>query len=233
VIDNFNIKSRFGRLFIPAYNLASYAISNNSSANARNTDPSIMKAVDATAADTGTAGGLVEWAHTGIVVADMVNDGDIVSHFMGIPTNWDLTQDIQIRPVWVSDSSDAADFVDWKGLFDVFAIGDAIAAPSTALDTGFFTSTGDYTTTGTANQIEVALGGTGGSNGVILASNFGEDSAYLAFSLEMDSADANISDLGLLGIEISFNERFTGGRDGKLPNSDFGTDGDRFQEQSA
>lgn len=79
----------------------------------------------------------------GYCAPDFAALNDAVQHIEPIPSEIDTKEAVEIRLKWLSQNTGASKTVTWKILYDEFAEGDALAVPTTALDTALVADTDD------------------------------------------------------------------------------------------
>lgn len=135
---------------------------------------------------------------TGIVGLKMNTAGDAASLFMRLPNKWDTRQRTRYRVIWTTDSTTAADTVDWKLFYaSDRALSGTLALPATALDTVIAQSN---VLGASAKRIHQTAWGIINGGTLYLAGVYLE---YISFALEMDAKAGGLSeDIWALGIEV-------------------------------
>lgn len=148
---------------------------------------------------------LSELAALGIMGLQIA-DEDEIRHTMEFPSVWDITREIGVRVIWTYDATaTVADNVTWLFLYDQVDVGEAIAAPATALNTAITNQTATATTLLTLMR---------SPRGIINANTF--DSSALdglfTFKIEASVVDTFSADEPhLLGVSFDYYPRWTVG----------------------
>ena len=138
---------------------------------------------------------------------EMYAAGDLVSHYMMVPNDWDPEFELGFKVWWGSASATTTDKTDWIVLLDFFAEGATMTAAATALSTAVALddlSTGAYDFQKSARGIRDAGWRTRAQV---------DAGALMVFSVEADATDIAVGGgaeaLTLLGIEIDYTVRMT------------------------
>lgn len=146
---------------------------------------------------------LTELSTFGYGGALMAVAGDKVAHALRVPYDMDPQEAVGFTVLWTSGSSTVADTIDWIVLADFKAVGAALIAPATALDTAI----AQDTVTG-ANHVQRSSRGI--KNSGFLSRAQVDAGAMMVVSVEMDAFAAGLTEAKqYLGLEVDYVVRAT------------------------
>lgn len=206
---------RPGRIYIPALRFTGMSVSAINEGGAANDAYGVNWESSHTSAPYSK-----EISSFGVNGILMNTDGMMVNHEMLAPYDLDVRKDIRCRLHWTCGSTDTADTVLWKMLYMALVPEvTALKVADVAFDTILATDTVPVATAYTVNRTSWA---------VIKGGTISAAAEHLAFNIEMDTKDTDLSeDLFLLGLEIAYSPKRLRGPDGmahgaKLPNAMLG-----------
>lgn len=151
----------------------------------------------------------------GIGVVDM-EAGDMYTHLLPLPSDADVAQDIRFRVFWSTDSTTAADTVDFVLLYSATAEAEALTTGASALDT---TIAQDTHTSGNASALHKTAWG-------ILDADTLTEGDVLHLNVEMDATavdTAGSEHVYYLGTQMEYTPKRTAGsgmcEEATAPNS--------------
>ena len=185
---------RPGRVYVPALFMTGMSVSAINEGGASNDAYGINWESSHTGA--ATAKEISTFGINGVLVN---TDGQMIHHDMRIPFDFDPEKKLYFRVHWTCGSTDAADTVLWKALYRAMIPEvTALAVPATAFDTILVEDT----------AAGVAYAPQATEWAVINGKSINEKAEYIAFHIEMDTKDTDMSeDLFLLGFELMYSPR--------------------------
>jgi hypothetical protein len=131
----------------------------------------------------------------GYVGCQMNTAGNAIQWLLRLPSYWDIRQRLRWRGVWTTNSTTAADTVDWKLTYRV------LIPETTAISAGIITALDTViaqdNVLGTSDVIHRTPWG------ILNAGTIGNTVEYLSVQMEMDAKAAGLTEnIWLLGLEV-------------------------------